>query len=137
MKSMLAREELTDAVQSRGFAIVEGFLDDSDVAYLLAALERHYPPDSSLGRIGETFALRNLLDMVPEVEQLANAPQVRALVEPALGSTFLPVRGILFDKIPEANWKVPWHQDVTIAVKERVDADGFGPWTTKAGVFHV
>jgi ectoine hydroxylase-related dioxygenase (phytanoyl-CoA dioxygenase family) len=32
---------------------------------------------------------------------------------------------------------VPWHQDVTIAVRERVDAAGFGPWSIKQGVTHV
>ena len=47
------------------------------------------------------------------------------------------MRGILFDKIPEPNWKVPWHQDVIIAVQERVEADGFGPWSSKANVLHV
>jgi hypothetical protein len=39
--------------------------------------------------------------------------------------------------IPNANWKVPWHQDVTIAVQERVEAEGFGPWSIKADVLHV
>jgi ectoine hydroxylase-related dioxygenase (phytanoyl-CoA dioxygenase family) len=54
-----------------------------------------------------------------------------------LGGGAFPVRGILFDKQDGANWKVPWHQDVTIAVKSRVDADGYGPWSVKEGVLHV
>ncbi len=40
-------------------------------------------------------------------------------------------------KVPDANWKVPWHQDVTIAVQNRIEADGFGPWSIKADVLHV
>ena len=101
---------------------------------------------TSLESIGETgsvrkrggvFAVRNLLDVSPEVRELANSEAVRALVEPVLGERFFPVRGILFDKIPDANWKVPWHQDVTIAVQERVEAEGFGPWSMKADVLHV
>ena len=43
----------------------------------------------------------------------------------------------MFDKTEGANWKVPWHQDVTIAVCNKIEADGFGPWSTKAGVLHV
>jgi len=35
------------------------------------------------------------------------------------------------------NWKVPWHQDLTIAVKARDVVPGFAPWTQKAGVWHV
>lgn len=47
------------------------------------------------------------------------------------------VRGLLFNKLPEANWAVPWHQDLTIAVCERREAPGFGPWSVKDGVVHV
>jgi hypothetical protein len=48
-----------------------------------------------------------------------------------------PVRVLFFDKTPESNWAVPWHQDRTIAVKERVDAAGFNVWSVKDGVVHV
>jgi hypothetical protein len=48
-----------------------------------------------------------------------------------------PVRGIFFDKVPEANWKVPWHQDITIAVKARIDVPGFKGWSVKDGIPHV
>lgn len=42
-----------------------------------------------------------------------------------------PIKGTLFDKSPDANWKVPWHQDLTITVRERLDVEGFGPWSLK------
>jgi len=48
-----------------------------------------------------------------------------------------PVRAILLDKSPDANWQLGWHQDRTIAVKERIEVDGFGPWSVKAGQTHV
>jgi ectoine hydroxylase-related dioxygenase (phytanoyl-CoA dioxygenase family) len=43
----------------------------------------------------------------------------------------------LFDKTSGANWKVVWHQDLTIAVAERRDVAGFGQWTEKDGIPHV
>jgi hypothetical protein len=54
-----------------------------------------------------------------------------------LGAAARPVRAILFDKTAENNWAVPWHQDRTIAVRERHEVAGFGPWSIKAGVVHV
>ena len=33
--------------------------------------------------------------------------------------------------------RCPWHQDLTIAVKERIEVDGYGPWSVKADVQHV
>jgi len=92
---------------------------------------------ASIRRRGGVFAVRNLLDASAEVRDLTHSPTIRTLVEPILGPQCFPVRGILFDKIPDANWKVPWHQDVTIAVREKVEADGFGQWSIKPDVLHV
>lgn len=46
-------------------------------------------------------------------------------------------RAILFDKRADQNWCLGWHQDHTIAVKQRVEVDGFGPWSVKSGMVHV
>jgi hypothetical protein len=54
-----------------------------------------------------------------------------------LGPNSLAVRAILFDKSAEQNWSLGWHQDRTIAVRERIDVDGFGPWSVKSGTIHV
>jgi hypothetical protein len=54
-----------------------------------------------------------------------------------LGRYAQPIRAILFDKTPLQNWALGWHQDRTIAVKSRIDAPGFGPWTIKSGIQHV
>jgi len=58
-------------------------------------------------------------------------------VHPVLGRAAFPIRAILFDKTEGANWKVSWHQDLTIAVRERRDVPGYGPWSSKQGVVHV
>jgi ectoine hydroxylase-related dioxygenase (phytanoyl-CoA dioxygenase family) len=81
-------------------------------------------------------AHRNLLAF-DWARNIAASPEIRALVEPTLGHLARPVRGILFDKLPSANWKVPWHQDLSIAVAQRLDVAGFGPWSVKEGVTHV
>ena len=123
-------------VQTDGYAIVEGVLSPMTVEHLLTSLQQ-IADTGSVRKRGGVFAVRNLLDVSLEVRELAHSEVIRALVEPILGKRFFPVRGILFDKIPDANWKVPWHQDVTIAVQERVEAEGFGPWSMKADVLHV
>ncbi len=48
-----------------------------------------------------------------------------------------PVRAILFDKTAAANWSLAWHQDRVVAVNERIEVEGFGPWTRKHGALHV
>jgi ectoine hydroxylase-related dioxygenase (phytanoyl-CoA dioxygenase family) len=110
-------------------------LDESTIAALTVALAA-VGDDSTIRGHGDTYAIRNLLD-VPAVRALVASAEVRALVEPLLGPDAFAVRSILFDKTPAANWRVPWHQDLTIAVQARRDVPGYGPWSRKAGVPHV
>jgi hypothetical protein len=119
-----------------GFALIAGVVPGDRVHALLAALEAAEDSAGALRR-ESVYAIRSLLEAVPAVRDLARSPRVRALVEPVLGPHAFAVRGILFDKTPDANWKVAWHQDLTIAVRERREVEGFGPWSEKAGVVHV
>ena len=114
-------------IDSSGFALIPTFVGQDD----LGALERALP--ESLGANG---GIRNLLD-IPLIADLAERTSVRDLIEPILGQGAFPVRANLFDKTPVANWKVSWHQDLTIAVTKRIDIRGYGPWSEKAGVWHV
>jgi hypothetical protein len=59
------------------------------------------------------------------------------LASSALGAAARPVRAILFDKTIAANWSLAWHQDRVVAVQERRDVTGFGPWSRKHGALHV
>lgn len=68
---------------------------------------------------------------------MAQSPEIRSLFEPILGDGSRVVRGIFFDKNPTTNWKVPWHQDLTIAVKNRLDLPDYHPWSVKEGIPHV
>jgi len=79
---------------------------------------------------------RNILSL-SSVRALATSRSVREIVEKILGPGCFAVRGIFFNKTRQSNWKVVWHQDLTIAVREQRPVDGFGPWTTKAGICHV
>ena len=131
--------DIPGRIERYGFAVVEAALDPSVVEALVVALGGLVAgaSPSALDRGGEVYASRNLLRDVPAVRSLARSAAVRALVEPVLGPGAFPVRGLLFDKTPGANWTVPWHQDLAVAVRERRDAPGFRAWTVKAGVPHV
>jgi len=127
---------LLEEIEENGFALRENTLSLSEIARLLTNLAEIDHP-GTLQRRNAVFAIRNLLDALPEFRELANSAAIRALIEPILGANAFPVRGILFDKIADANWKVPWHQDVTIAVQQRIETEGFGPWSIKASALHV
>jgi hypothetical protein len=122
---------MIDPHQSRILA-VEGCLqlhsavDAPVISDLIAALSTFAP----------AHARRNLL-RVPIFRRFASGEQALAVIAPILGPGAFPVRATLFDKLPSANWKVPWHQDLAIAVREKHEVPGFGPWSVKEGVAHV
>ena len=62
---------------------------------------------------------------------------IGAVAATVLGKSARPVRAILFDKSPDANWSLGWHQDRTICVRDKREAPGFDPWTVKSGMIHV
>jgi ectoine hydroxylase-related dioxygenase (phytanoyl-CoA dioxygenase family) len=117
-------EELAGAVERDGFAIIPSCLDDSSIKRLSESLD-----DTQYGQ-------RNLLKE-PIIQKLARSQEVRSVIAPVLGPNCFAVKGILFNKTQKSNWKVPWHQDLTITVQERIKAEGFGPWTIKGGVVNV
>lgn len=129
--------KLISEIATEGFAVVPDFLDAETIGFLsnkLASIEF----GKETKRRGEVaFGIRNLLNIVPEIRGLAESNQVKELVEGVLGEPARAVRGIFFDKTPDANWKVPLHQDLTVAVCERIETKGFTAWTVKAGVPHV
>ncbi len=93
-------------VDSNGFAIVPALLDQKEFDALGEALSAVQEEDSVRKR-GGVYAIRNLLDVIPVVAELAASPKVTVIVQSILGHEALPVRGILFDKTSDANWLVP------------------------------
>lgn len=86
---------------------------------------------------GARGGLRNVLRTSPRAASVATSESCVSIASDLIGGNAFPVRAIFFDKNSDANWGVPWHQDLAIAVAERVDTDGFGPWSVKEGVIHV
>ncbi len=126
-------EELSE----NGFSIFENVLDAEIVSRLKNELAK-LKSSNGISRKNEAiYGVRNLLNLLPEIREFSQSKIVRNIAENYLGENAKVVRAIYFDKTAEANWKVPWHQDLTIAVKEKIEAQGFSVWTKKAEIQHV
>jgi hypothetical protein len=116
-----------------GFAVLPDHVPTHQTADLKSALDT--AGAMIRRRNGRVFGARNLLE-ADQIRALAHA-LAPTIAEPILGQSAGPVRALFFDKTQEANWPVLWHQDLTIAIAERRDLAGWGPWSLKAGVPHV
>jgi ectoine hydroxylase-related dioxygenase (phytanoyl-CoA dioxygenase family) len=128
---IIEQGEITEAIALEGWAVTPPLVPQLVIDRLVSEVSP--VADSAKGRGG----VRNLLDAAPAVRELATSDAVRSVAEAVLGPHCFAVRAIFFDKTPQANWKVMWHQDLTIAVRQRSHVIGFGPWSEKEGVPHV
>ncbi|MEM6266953.1 MAG: phytanoyl-CoA dioxygenase family protein [Pseudomonadota bacterium] len=72
-------------------------------------------------------------DLADLVTNLIKKPELTS----KLGNGWRCVRAIAFDKSPKSNWTLGWHQDRTIAVKQRASLKGYDRWSVKDGIAHV
>lgn len=111
-----------------GYGIVEGVFSGGELAPVAAALEGHLATRSRAGA-------RHVLAL-PEVRALAGDPRLIELAARFVGPA-QPFRATLFDKSASANWLVVWHQDTALPMRAQIDAAGWGPWSTKAGIVYA
>lgn len=113
----------------QGFQILPAVIAGCQVA----DLNREFTHLAESGAAG----IRGLLTSNLVVRDLASSAELLALANLALPAQAFAVRAILFDKMPGTNWKVPWHQDLAVALAEKRDVDGFHRWSVKDGVPHA
>jgi len=116
------------SITMAGWAVTDPVLDSATIALLRECVA----PFAQTGRGGA----RNLLDD-SRIAALATRRELRRFASAILGDSCFAVRALFFDKTPDTNWKVIWHQDLTVAAQQRTDVPGYGPWTEKGGVPHV
>ncbi len=163
---MMKVDSLLDRYSELGYAIVPSVLDADEVAQLIEST-RFEERGSTHERGGQPYANRQAHDIPSILELATSdkvialaraalsaastawqdaavnnrsaaveASKSRELKDQRVASPFA-VRAILFDKVAGANWKIPWHQDITIAVQERHEVEGYGPWSIKESLPHV
>jgi hypothetical protein len=133
---------LVDELERAGFVILRGAFAatqaDAILAELSAALVRASRTEPALvGPAGGIYAARNVLSLWPAAADVWRSSLRRPLGE-VLGRGFGLVRALYFDKPPDQTWALPWHKDLTIAVRaNRLPGERFRKPTVKAGVPHV
>jgi ectoine hydroxylase-related dioxygenase (phytanoyl-CoA dioxygenase family) len=117
-----------DDLEGDGYALADLVLADHQCAHIAASLP---------ALVGATRGgVRDLIGH-PTVVALLSHERLGKLLWSAIGRNLVAVKATLFDKTAESNWRAQWHQDRTIAVKERLHVAGFGPWSSKSGSLHV
>ena len=83
------------------------------------------------------YGVRNLEKRFSSIAMLVRDNELVSMAKNLLGGDVSLVRALFFDKTPEKNWFVTWHQDKTVTLNKQTDLEGWGPRSIKDGVYHV
>jgi ectoine hydroxylase-related dioxygenase (phytanoyl-CoA dioxygenase family) len=121
------RPEWLRSIDERGYALIPDVWSAREVLALLVSLA---DLSSRPGQGGIRHVLHH-----PVVSVIANDRRLQDMAQTVLGENAFPFRATLFDKSPDANWLVSWHQDTALPLVEKIETPGWGPWSVKDG-FH-
>ena len=114
----------------KGFELAQQFLSPKEVQALIDGLTLNNNNQPMHG-------VRNADKKFVCIGNLVLSDKVLAKAKSLLGDAPQLIRVILFDKTPDKNWLVAWHQDKTVSVSEKRHIEGWEPWTIKDGTHHV
>jgi hypothetical protein len=134
--------ELCSAIDRDGYALLPGVFAPGEVVAIRRALGEALAAGEEgpaiRGSEGAVYAARNILALWPEAAGVGRRRPLADVLRAVLGGGHGLVRALYFDKPPGRSWALPWHKDLTIAVRDnRLPSALFGKPTTKAGVPHV
>ncbi len=138
-------DQMLQKIERDGFAVVPNVFDPPWVNRWVKNLEQTLAHSSgAIGsesvkqRGGVVYAARNILTDVPGADAAWKSPSLLNLLGRVLGDQYVLVRTLYFDKHPQRTWTLPWHKDMTIAVKDNsLPTSVFSKPTVKSGVPHV
>jgi hypothetical protein len=127
--SAIVQSEWQIELTEHGGAVIESVVSPFEISELLLCIERDPLPRS---RAGIRHALRH-----PAVRAVAHDTRLLSLAHAVLGPAAFPFRATVFDKSSQFNWLVAWHQDKALPLVRKIDAEGWGTWSTKDGYLYA
>jgi ectoine hydroxylase-related dioxygenase (phytanoyl-CoA dioxygenase family) len=115
--------------EEHGFEIIPDVVSHSEIARLCVGLANEQMHRS---RAGVRHAMKH-----PAVAEVAGSARLMEIARGILGKSAIPFRATIFDKSPMSNWLVVWHQDTALPLREKREANGWGPWSVKDGVTYA
>lgn len=133
MNFLKAKSEL----QESGHSTIAQVYSENEIAKILKCIEIGKPNDDKIQDTKDLFAIRQLLNQIPELSKILFNKNLLQLLNVLFGSNYFLTKAIYFDKPPKSNWFVSYHQDLSISVDKKIDTENYINWTFKKGQYGV
>jgi ectoine hydroxylase-related dioxygenase (phytanoyl-CoA dioxygenase family) len=124
-------------LQVNGYSILNSLYSEDEVSQILRCLETAKLDSDSVVSTTDLFAIRQLLNSVPELATLLMNSKLRELITCLSKSNYFITKGIYFNKPKDSNWFVGYHQDLSISVTHKIELKDYVNWTFKKGQYGV
>lgn len=118
-------------LEQKGFSITPKIYNDNEIVKIIALLKNIESSSQSIIKTKELFAIRQLINVQPKLWKILLNVKLKELINEIGGADYFLTKAIYFDKPKKSNWFVPYHQDLSINVSERVDSKKYINWTNK------
>ena len=121
----------------QGYALIPYLYSDEEITQISACLENAKIYGDGLVSTKDLFAIRQLINNIPELTSLLFNKNLIDLLNELFESKYFLTKAIYFDKPSYSNWFVAYHQDLSISVDKKVEIEGYSNWTFKKGQYGV
>lgn len=107
-------------LDQNGFEIIQNIYSTDEIDEIVQLVE-------SLD-LENRFGVREFLSDHPAITKKVFTARLIEIVKHIAPNCDKSIKSIFFDKPPQANWIVNWHQDLTINLTNQKEVDGFKNW---------
>lgn len=109
--------EQTEQLEQDGFVTIPKIYNKSEVENIIKFIEAN--------QTEKVFGEREYLIKYPKLVDAIFTPNLREILDDFFTQAYAIIKSIYFDKPPNANWVVNWHQDLTINLDTKSNIIGF------------
>jgi hypothetical protein len=110
-------------LSENGYEIIENVYSDKEISELIDLAEK--------SGVENEFGVRAFLTDHPEIADKVFTKNLKEVIYSISPNCKKSIKSIYFDKPPNANWIVNWHQDLTINVTHKEDVENYKNWRVK------
>ena len=110
-------------LNQKGFEIIEAVYSEKEINEILHLLQSK--------KMEKKFGVREFLVKYPAIRKKVFTDKLIRIIERIAPTCDKSIKSIYFDKPPNANWIVNWHQDLTINLTNKKEVENFKNWRVK------
>jgi len=110
--------------KKQGYQIIEKVYSEKEINRICSILENK--------EFEKKFGVREFLKNNPELIEAIFTKRLIEIIN-SIAPKAIPIKSLYFDKPPNANWVVTWHQDLTINLQSKKENIGYKNWRVLKG----